>query len=128
MISIMVERDLGPYLAAWRARFRESDAERTRRAREARRLAPLLAERLVKGYGARRVWLIGSLVEGGFDERSDIDLAAEGLPPGSALFRAGAELDDLARPFTVDLIPIEEARPSVREKVFARGELLHGRE
>ena len=38
---------------------------------------------------------------------------------------AGAELDDLGRPFRVDLVPIEDAREPVRAKILARGELLH---
>lgn len=70
--------------------------------------------------------MFGSLVEGGFHERSDIDLAVEGLPGGAALFRAAVELDEIASPFEVDLVPLEEARPDIRARVLERGELLHG--
>jgi predicted nucleotidyltransferase len=117
--------ELESYARAWRRRFAAAEGARVARAEAARALLPALARHLADGYQARRVWLHGSLVEGGFHERSDIDLAAEGLPAGAALFRAAAELDDLATPFTVDLVPFEEAHPALRERILARGELIH---
>ena len=121
----MPEAGLQTYVRAWRDRFETAEKARRMRAAAARATLPALVRHLVEGYGVRRVWVYGSLVEGGFHEYSDIDLAAEGLPPGSALFRAAAELDDLVAPFRVDLVPIEEARPAVRERILTRGELLH---
>jgi uncharacterized protein len=121
-----VPTDLTPYVDAWRERFRRAEESRQERARKARALLPTLVRHLVERYGARRVWLFGSLAHGGFHERSDIDLAAEGLPPGHELFLAGAELDDLASPFRVELVPLEDARPEVRERILSRGERLHG--
>ena len=82
-------------------------------------------------YGARlkKVVLYGSYARGqGNDEHSDIDLAAEGFASDGAPFRAAAELDALARPFTVDLVPFEDARPGVRARVLKRGELLYDRD
>jgi len=121
----MPEVSLQPYVRAWRERFETAEKAREGRAAAARATLPVLVRHLVEAYGVRRVWVFGSLVEGGFHEYSDIDVAAEGLPPGAALFRAAAELDDLARPFRVDLVPIEEARPAVRERILTRGELIH---
>lgn len=121
----MPEAHLQTYVRAWRERFETAEKARRARAAAARAVLPALVRHLVETYGVRRVWVYGSLVEGGFHEYSDIDLAAEGLPPGSALFRAAAELDDLARPFVVDLAPIEEVRPAVRQRILTRGELLH---
>lgn len=120
-----MDRDLAPYIRAWRERFRQAGLARQARAAEARAALPRLARHLAERYHARRVWVFGSLVEGGFDEGSDIDLAVEGLTPPDALFRAGAELEDLARPFRVDLVPLEDAWPEVREKILRLGELLH---
>lgn len=116
--------DLDPYVRAWHERFRAAESARERRAESARALLPALLRHLRQQYRVRRVWVFGSLVEGGFHERSDIDLAAEGLPPGAALFRAAAQLDDLAAPFTVDLVPFEEASPALRERILSRGRLL----
>jgi predicted nucleotidyltransferase len=115
------------YIKGWRARAQRLLETRGARAREARRLLPRLVRRLVEGYGARRVWLIGSLVEGGFHERSDIDLVVEGIE-GAAIYRAGAELDEMAAGLCgVDLVPAEDAYPDVLEKARSRGQLLHER-
>jgi len=124
----MERSQIEPYTAAWRARFQAAERARAARAATARALLPRLVEHLTEHYGVRRLWLYGSLAEGGFHEHSDIDLAAEGLPPGSAPFRAAAELDDLARPFAVDLVPLEDARPEMRTRIHQRGELLYDRD
>jgi predicted nucleotidyltransferase len=125
----MMERvDVESYAGAWRARFHAAEQARADRAAAARTLLPRLVRHLAERYSVRRVWLYGSLAEGGFHEHSDIDLAAEGFPPGSAPFRAGCELDELARPFAVDLVPLEDARPSVRAHILQRGELLYDRQ
>ncbi len=121
----MDRSDVESYAAAWRERFQAAEQARAKRAAAARALLPRLVRHLVERYGVRRVWLYGSLAEGGFHEHSDIDLVVEGLPPGSAPFRAGAELDELARPFSVDLVPLEDARPTVRARVLQRGQLLY---
>jgi hypothetical protein len=39
-----------------------------------------------------------------------------------------SDLDELARPFIVDLVPLEDARPSVRARVLQRGEPLYDRD
>ncbi len=121
----MTAPELESYVQAWRQRFAGAERARQTRARAARAVLPKLVHHLAERYGVRRVWVFGSLVEGGFHERSDIDLAAEGLPRGAALFRAAAELDELAAPFNVDLVPLEEARPALRERITTRGQLLH---
>jgi predicted nucleotidyltransferase len=115
-----VEHDVGPYVEHWRRTW-ERDAEEARaRAARAREAVPALVRLLAGEYGARRVWLIGSLARGGFGQRSDIDLVAEGVPPGR-FFEACAVLDRAGDPFPVDLVPLEQARPFVRE-LLARGE------
>jgi predicted nucleotidyltransferase len=121
----MVSPELEPYVRAWQQRFMVAEQSREKRAHAARALLPKLVRHLAERYGVRRVWVFGSLVEGGFHERSDIDLAAEGVRSGAALFRAAAELDDLAVPFSVDLVPLEDARPALRERIVARGQLLY---
>lgn len=124
MLQGMDHGDPG-YARAWRLRFERAEEERGASAVRARALLPELIGHLVEKYGVCRVWLFGSLAEDAFEEDSDIDLAVEGMPPGAALFRAGAELDDIARPFRIDLVPIEEAHEAIRRRVLERGELLY---
>ncbi|GMV43072.1 MAG: hypothetical protein AMXMBFR64_47880 [Myxococcales bacterium] len=95
---------------------------RTRLTSEARSLA----RRLVEGFGASRVWLFGSLVWGHPDDASDLDLAAEGLAEESYFRALAALLRDSAVP--VDLVRLEEAPPSLRERILEGGLLLEGAE
>lgn len=77
-------------------------------------------------YGCKRVFLIGSLVSGIVHERSDIDLVAEGLPPGLYI-KALAELWDLLpEGVELNLIPFEDAFESLKQKAVTEGELVLG--
>ena len=75
-------------------------------------------------FTPRRVVVWGSLARGGFHERSDIDLVAEGLPSGRELFRALAELQDLAAGFRVDLVAWEDVDASVKAAIEREGEII----
>ncbi len=85
----------------------------------ARRLATLLRSR----FGVRRVVLFGSLARGEFGRGSDIDLAVEGLA-ADRLFRAGADLDEMAHGIRVDLVPVESATRSLRDRLENEGIVL----
>ena len=76
--------------------------------------------RLLKGrFGARRVIPFGSVASPGtWHDRSDIDLAVEGLDP--ALFwQAWASLEDVApRGLSIDLVSLETASPELRARIL----------
>lgn len=80
------------------------------------------AAALLRAAGAGRVWLFGSLAEGRPRPESDVDLAVEGLP-GAAFFEALAALMTLFGT-RVDLVRLEEAPDSLRERVLALGRPL----
>jgi predicted nucleotidyltransferase len=92
---------------------------------QARRVAEECARHLYGAYGVRRVYLIGSVVRGiSFHERSDLDLAVEGLAV-DRYFRALADLWKLLPSgMELDLIPLEDAHPELRELVLQEGMLL----
>ena len=73
--------ELDSYLRGWHRRWEERQQADAASARQARRIAEALARTLLQRYGARRVVLVGSLARGEFVAGSDIDLAAEGIPP-----------------------------------------------
>jgi predicted nucleotidyltransferase len=77
---------------------------------------------LVERHGAQRVWLFGSLIAGQPTAESDVDLAVERLP-SSAYFSALADLMALFHG-PVDLVRLEEASESLRERVLAEGREL----
>lgn len=115
------------YIEGWRRRWEAEREENERLAARALELLPTLAGHLKRAYGARRVFLFGSLAEGRFRRGSDIDLAAEDLPGGAAIYRAAAELDELAAPFEVQLVPLEDAEESLRRKILHSGVLVDAR-
>lgn len=104
------------------ARLRASAGERAARARaRADGLRQKLPEAvtILERHGARRVWLFGSLATEAAGLESDVDLAVEGLP-GSGVIEALAELFALFGT-RVDLVRIEDAPESLRERIAATG-------
>ncbi len=115
------------YREAWLRRWREADKKQEERVQVARHASETCARLLVERYGARRVYLFGSLVGSRtIHDRSDIDLAVEGLGPGRAYWRALAELwASLPPGIELDLVPLEDADPGLVEHIFTEGKLLY---
>jgi len=109
-----------------RAHQRRLEGERhgARRARRAR-LEPQLhraASRLREGYAVTDVTLFGSLATGDLSGDIDVDLAVTGLDT-TRYFEALADLMALFGG-PVDLVRLEEAPPSLRQRVDAEGRAL----
>jgi len=117
--------DLSEYITGWRARLAREERERQARIRDLRRAAQMCARRLVQDFGATRVYLFGSLChEELAHERSDVDLAVEGLD-GSLYFAALRDLWDLLPAGAeLDLVMLERAWPGLAERVRREGVLL----
>jgi predicted nucleotidyltransferase len=81
------------------------------------------AQEIAVASGCRLI-VFGSLVEGGFHEASDIDVAVFGEPTSSDV-DAAAEVDTALRlaGFSADVIPERFLPPSLRKRI-----LDHGRE
>lgn len=77
------------------------------------------------------MWLFGSLLQRRFvHSESDIDLAVEGLPPDQYFLSLAALWDMLADTeahftFTLDLVPLEDAQPSLVDLIQTEGDLLY---
>ena len=109
---------------AWQESARKQEQEIASRRQEAlakaRRAAALLREK----YGARRVYLYGSLAwSPGFTTHSDIDLLVEGLQPHFVLefWRVLAEIEEITVPFPPSIILAEDAAPGLLERVRKEG-------
>ncbi len=112
---------------AWRERAEVGAARRRELELAARADAESIARFLVAEFGARRVFLFGSLtVPGTFRETSDIDLAAEDIP-ADLFIRASAEAARLTA-FPLDLVPLEDCRPALRHVILGEGVLLAARQ
>lgn len=107
-------------------RYRTSEVLRARQKQleeRARREAESIARLLVEEFGAKRVWLFGSLATGkGFRRNSDIDLAVEGLDP-IQFFRAVGKALQLSS-FAVDLKPFEALSPEAQQRILAEGKAI----
>lgn len=86
---------------------------------EALASAQACAELLKSHFGARRVILFGSLVgPGPWHNRSDIDLAVEGLAPADYFRALSACWELLPQGINLDLVPMEDARPELRARIL----------
>jgi predicted nucleotidyltransferase len=111
--------------SAWRERLAREGAEVEARAARARERARVFARRLVEEYGAREVWLFGSLAWGRPHRDFDVDLAVKGLAH-ERYFRALSDAwEAVGAP--VDLVPLEACAPGLRERILKEGERLDGR-
>lgn len=109
-------------MASFLAQRAASQRERLRELRASVDQAlPDLATLLLDA-GASRIWVFGSVVDGGFHLRSDIDMAVEGLPPAK-YFQALSSLHQRA-PVPVDLIEMERAPQSLRDHISVHGRTL----
>ena len=105
------------YRSTARARQRDLDAETDRYRKLAWTAAREAARVLREGFGATRVVVFGSLAHGAwFGSHSDVDLAAEGIPP-DAFWRAWCALDRLGARVEIDLIAIESAPIRLRAEI-----------
>ena len=104
------------------ARVRAERADIDARSTELRARAESVGQMLVRDFGARRVWLFGSLAWGTVAVASDVDLLVEGLDAG-LLFRAGAAAEAIVRA-EVDLLREEDAPASLMQRVRSEGVVL----
>jgi uncharacterized protein len=106
-----------------RAELRE--AERQRRREDLRRGAKCAAERIRCRWGeAVRVFLFGSVADPDlYHLDSDLDLAVQGLSP-EEYWAAWQEVEGCAGAARVDLVRLETAGESLRERIRREGELL----
>jgi predicted nucleotidyltransferase len=116
--------DLAPYVATLRARERALRDDRARWTKEARSRLPDLVRILHQEFNARRIILFGSLARDDVREDSDIDLAVDGLAPRD-YWRALDRLISTAGR-AVDLVPLEGAPESLRDRLAREGEVLLG--
>ena len=116
----MAGEDYAAYLPHIRRRWLAEQAAWAQRREEAwlavREVVAILRTR----FGAREVVAFGSLTgRGPFTERSDVDLAVAGIPPGE-FFRAWA-VASAACPLELDLVDLADCSPGLRKLIAEEG-------
>ena len=114
--------DIRVAAATYRARAVAQREQAERRASELVARLPRARQVLVEKYGATRAELFGSLATGAVSMESDVDIAVGGLQPRD-YFNALADLIAVFK-CAVDLVRIEEAPPSLVERISAEGRPL----
>ena len=121
------EREWDPYFRAWRERLQQERLRQAIEAASARQTTLRAAVVLVQEFGCTKAYLFGSLTGKGsapFGPHSDVDLAVEGLSP-ERYFRALVALENVfAAGARFDLVRLEDAVPSLAERIRASGEVL----
>lgn len=116
------------YIEGWRTRLAKRQEAKAKRAEHLQEVALRCATHLAQRYRVERVYLFGSLAGGRtIHERTDIDLAVAGLQ-AKRYFTALTELWSFLPPDAeLDLVPLEDARPTLREAILREGKLLYER-
>ncbi|WP_324715572.1 nucleotidyltransferase domain-containing protein [Carboxydochorda subterranea] len=112
-------------IARYRATALERERDKARRAEQRHRRAWDLARRAAQllrtKYRAARVVAFGSLVEEGrFGLGSDVDIAVWGLP-GTAYFRAVAEVAEMDPEIPIDLVDGESCSGGLLRSIEKHG-------
>jgi predicted nucleotidyltransferase len=97
-----------------------------KRKKDLYKIAEKLAKFLGKNYKVKRIFLLGSVIEGKMHPYSDIDIVIEGLPPRDYISALTKAYDILPKGVELNLIPFENAFSSLKEKVLKEGKLIYG--
>ncbi len=119
----MVKVEIAEYKRHWRKRAEREAAHRRAIASTARAEARQVAQMLVREFGANRVYLFGSLAqEGRFHERSDVDLAVEGIAP-EHFYKAWAATGAYSG-VPIEMVDLDEVGEPMVKLILKYGELL----
>jgi predicted nucleotidyltransferase len=103
------------------SRYKAEKFQNEQRRETAWQVARQAARLLRQEFGADRVVVFGSLVyESEFNQWSDIDLAAWGIPP-DRFFSAVAAVTSLSSQFSVDLVDPETCHRTLTEAIEQNG-------
>lgn len=119
----MAETEIAEFKRHWRERARREATHWRSLTSKARGEARRAAQVLVHEFGATRVYLFGSLArEGRFHERSDVDIAAEGIAP-EQFFKAWAAADACSDT-SIEMVDLGDVGEQTRKLILKYGELL----
>ena len=112
--------EMARYIATARQREQIEQQQRQQRKHQGWQIAKQASGLLKEHFHVQQVWLFGSmLIPHRVHAHSDIDLAVAGLDPTRYL-EAVVELLDLSE-FSVDLVQVEYAQPSLLEVIKQQG-------
>ncbi|HAK89101.1 MAG: hypothetical protein A2077_05815 [Nitrospirae bacterium GWC2_46_6] len=124
-MGALEDRKVKKYKKYWDERASHDKIAREKLRRQALKVSQRLGEILISDFHAKKVVLFGSILDkDGFREGSDIDMAVEGLP--AELYFAALGRLIMESPFDIDLKPIEEVSPLLKQRI-EKGKVLFER-
>lgn len=111
------------YFVAWKKRLSEKTIALEQEKKNILMDLPDAIRVFTKEFDVKKIYLFGSLINGNFDNQSDIDIAIEGLSPRLYL-KALAFLSDYLKR-EINLIPLETCNSSLKEVVYSDGRLVY---
>ena len=108
------------YIQGWKKRIKNKNIKREKSAENAMKKAKKIAQILKTHYNIEKVILFGSLAENNFRMESDIDLALVNSDKSQYLEMYN-KIYDIASPYKVDLLPLEEASENLKKRISSKG-------
>ncbi len=119
------QNELKKYRDGWKKMGSEERRKNARLRKKALLEVEHICQILSEKYRVERVILFGSLLdEDRFNDRSDIDIAVEGLDSGAYFTALGEVL--MASSFSVDLVPLEDASELLLQRL-KKGRVIYER-
>lgn len=107
-------------------RAEEREALLARRLRQARADFEHIVDHVWETYRPTRIWQWGSLIDGAhFSERSDIDIALEGISSPAEYFAVIADAEARTR-LPVHVVELEKLHPAFADSIRIRGRVVRG--
>lgn len=125
----MSEQDYSSYKVAWRKRFEKERQKRRNLKMQVRKSAKKAAKFLAEKFGVRKVYVFGSVLreDDFFCERSDLDLAVEGLPEGQYIEMLVSLENEIESPVLINVVQMETCRESLKDNILKKGKLLYAK-
>ena len=108
------------YIQGWQKRKKNKTEKLQKKKKIAIKKAEKISLELRTKYEITKVILFGSLVENKFWQHSDIDIAINNLKDDMYL-KVFGEMSEIASPFKLDLVLIENAPESLVKKIKNKG-------
>lgn len=119
------KQSLASYVQGWRDRSRrEAEAAVAWRERVRGRIDPVVAM-LVGNFGVSEIVLFGSFARAEAAQGSDVDFLVRGIG-ADRIIEATVAAERILVEANVDLVPVDLARPAVRERAESEGVVLYG--
>ena len=122
------EREAETIRAFVRTRKRSTRLDLEARLLTARRDCAAIVSAIARDYKPLRIYLWGSLVNGRhYSERSDIDIALEGITDPAQLSAVRSLAEKLTL-FPLDIVAIEHMHPAYADHIRRRGKVAYERQ